>query len=113
DICDQSISFLMNEEISVGTQRNNFGILLKEILDNEDSPTSILFNSKEINIDVELLAYSLSDIQDLMVNRINGIIGSQMLDFKISSSSAFEQWINKIHSHYSYIFDEEYYKRKI
>lgn len=96
DVCDISILFLVNEELSNSINKCNYPALINEIfaeypfliknLNNDNSQISIkdqLFNSSK-------------DLSHLLTDGFNPIIGSQILDAEVSLFSAFEFWVSKI-----------------
>ncbi|MEE4573111.1 hypothetical protein V2L07_09990 [Pseudomonas alliivorans] len=108
DICDLSIVFMINEEISNATQRQLCGNLLSELLVENHLRDLVSFNDRSIKISAEDFNYSLVDIEDLMSQRINQVIGSHMQDFGISAFSAFEKWISTLYSCFSSELDQQY-----
>lgn len=113
DICDLSILFMINEEISNATRGQLCKNLLSELLVENHLSDTVSFNEKNIKISAEDFNYSLVDIQKLMSERVNQIIGSHMHDFSISAFSAFEKWISTLYSCFSSELDERYYNSRL
>ncbi|HDL7056873.1 TPA: hypothetical protein PXM42_001530 [Yersinia enterocolitica] len=113
DICDLSILFMINEEISNATRGQLCGDLLSELLVENHLLDAVNFNEKNIKISAEDFNYSLVDIQKLMSKRVNQIIGSHMHDFSISAFSAFEKWISTLYSCFSSELDKRYYNSRL
>ncbi len=113
DICDLSILFMINEEISNATRERLCGNLLSELLVENHLRDVVTFNDKSIKISAEDFNYSLVDIENLMSQRVNQIVGSHMLDFSISAFSAFEKWISTLYSCFSSELDERYYNSRL
>ncbi|HDS1743926.1 MULTISPECIES: hypothetical protein [Pseudomonas] len=113
DVCDLSIVFMINEEISNITRGQHCESLLSELSADGHLGDTITFNNKTFKISPEDLEYSLSDIEKLMRQRINQIIGSHMLDFSISAFSAFEKWLTILYSCFASEFDKKYYDSRL
>ncbi|HGT3363397.1 TPA: hypothetical protein ACM2ZG_002219 [Pseudomonas aeruginosa] len=113
DICDLSIAFMINEEISNATQRKLCENLLSELLSENHLRNLVGFNSQSIKISTEDFNYSLIDIERLMSQRINQIVGSHMHDFSISAFSAFEKWISTLYFCFSSELDQQYYNGRL
>lgn len=113
DVCDLSIVFMINEEISNATGRNLCGDLLCELLTEKQLTRKIGFNSASHVVDKDDFKGTLSDIQQLMRFRINHMVGSHMHDFSISAFSAFENWISMLYSSFSLEFEKYYYESKL
>lgn len=113
DICDLSIVFMINEEISNATQRQLCGDLLSEIITEKHLNNTVYFNNKSIKMSADDFKYSMSDIEKLMSQRINQIIGSHMQDFSVSAFSAFEKWLSILYSCFSSEFDQQYYDNRL
>lgn len=113
DICDLSILFMINEEISNATRERLCGNLLSELLVENHLRDVVSFNDKSIKISAEDFNHSLVDIKNLMSQRVNQIVGSHMLDFSIAAFSAFEKWISTLYSCFSSELDERYYNSRL
>lgn len=113
DVCDLSIAFMINEEISNITRNQHCDELLLELSSEEYLSDAITFNNVKITISPEDLEHSRSDIQKLMSQRINQIIESHMLDFSISAFSAFEKWLTTLYSCFAPEFNKNYYDSRL
>lgn len=113
DICDLSIVFMINEEVSNAKSRNLCGDLLCELLTEKKLTGKIGFNGVSHVISEDDLTEALFDIRQLMRFRINQMVGSHMHDFSVSAFSAFEKWISKLYSSFSLEFDKQYHESKL
>jgi hypothetical protein len=95
DICSIPLYFLINEEISNAHGRDCFPILLKEIID-EGHYTP---KKKHLidNVDADL-QHTYKELSHLLIRNFNESFGSQMLDFQVSSYSAFENWMSRLYN---------------
>ena len=87
DAIDNLLFFFVNDEVSAS-------------LDNRGPLGDILACSLEEHAsenDGKYLEHSIPDIQELFKNRTDFIIGSNFLDFTVSSFSVFEKWLCNIY----------------
>lgn len=94
DICSVPLYFLINEEISNAHGRDLFPDLLHEIINEGYYTAKRKHLSNNENIDSQ---HTYEELSYLLINNFNELFGSQMLDFKISSYSAFENWMSRLY----------------
>lgn len=95
DICSTPLYFLINEEVSNAHGRDYFPVLLNEIINEGHYTVKKKHHSYNQNIDLQ---HTYEELSHLLINNYNELFGSQMLDFQISSYSAFENWITKLYN---------------
>ncbi|KHL70974.1 hypothetical protein SF06_03840 [Pseudomonas flexibilis] len=101
DVCDLPIVFMMNEELSNTAARHLCGELLVEMLEERHLTPGVQVDGKPVALVHEDFEATLSDIRALFSDRINGMVGSLMLDFTVSAFSCFEHWITKLYDGYA------------
>lgn len=87
DQIDLLLIYFLNDEISASLhERGPIKELIKEILEDHYSKSDL----KELQV-------AQDDLFDLFVNRTDFIIGSNFLDFKISTYSTFEKYVVELY----------------
>lgn len=112
DVCDLPIVFIMNEEVSNQAARHLCPELLAEMLYERHLTQRVQVDGKPAALECEDFEASLSDIRALLCDRINGMVGSLMLDFTVSAFSCFEHWITKLYDGYPEKLEAEYERRR-
>ncbi|EMN7257863.1 hypothetical protein WB876_004217 [Vibrio vulnificus] len=97
DVCDLSILFLINEEVSNSIGRKPYPKLIEEVVSEGFYSKKIMVNNDEVVFENIKIKFTLEEIRDLFVNKFNGMLGSQILDFQVSAFSSFEFWVSKIY----------------
>jgi hypothetical protein len=97
DVCDLSILFLINEEISNSIGRKPYPKLIEEVMSEGFYRKKITVHNDEIIFDDIKIKFTLEEMNELLVKKFNGMLGSQILDFQVSAFSSFEFWISKIY----------------
>ncbi|MBI0473232.1 MULTISPECIES: hypothetical protein [Pectobacterium] len=108
NVCDLPIIFMMNEELSNTAARHLCPELLIELLKEQHLTLDVQVDGKPASLEHEDFEASLSDIRALFCDRINGMVGSLMLDFTVSVFSCFEHWITKLYDGYAEKLEAEY-----
>lgn len=111
-ICDLPIVFMMNEELSNTAARHLCPELLVEMLKEGHLTPGVHVDGKPAALEHEDFEASLSDIRALFFDRINGMVGSLMLDFTVSAFSCFEHWITKLYNGYADKLEAKYEKSR-
>ncbi|MHA6195038.1 hypothetical protein ACX3YG_11775 [Pseudomonas wadenswilerensis] len=101
DVCDLPIVFMVNEELSNTAARHLCPELLIDMMEERLLTPGVQVDGKPATLVHEDFEASLSDIRALFVDRINGMVGSLMLDFTVSVFSCFEHWITKLYDGYA------------
>lgn len=84
---DMLVIYFINDEISASLKnRGPFPELIQDVL-----------NDHKKYEDFKKLEFAKKDLVDLFANRTDFIIGSNFLDFKVSSFSTFEYYIDKLY----------------
>lgn len=87
DQVDPLLIYFINDEISASLlERGPLIRLIKEVKDSH-------YNDKHF----KRLQYAENDLQDLFANRTDFIIGSNLLDFKVNTFSAFEKHVDELY----------------
>ena len=87
DVIDNLLFFFLNDEVSASLEnRGPLGDIIACSIEDHGN----------IN-DAAALTLAIPDIQDLFSNRTDFMIGSNFLDFTVSSYSVFEKWISDIY----------------
>lgn len=92
DVCDLPLFFLINEEISNAHGRDHLQKLIKQVFKSKSFTAYSQDENKQQRED-----HQYNDIIELVKYRYNGIVGSAMLDFTVSSFSVFDRWINVLY----------------
>ncbi|MDY1338842.1 hypothetical protein SOJ48_18205 [Pseudomonas aeruginosa] len=108
DVCDLPIVFMMNEELSNTAARHLCPDLLIEMLEEKLLTPRVQVDGRFTALAHEDFEASLSDVRALFSDRINGMVGSLMLDFTVSAFSCFEYWITKLYDGYSKKLEADY-----
>ena len=111
-VCDLPIVFMMNEELSNSAARHLCPELLVEMIEERHLTPSVQVDGKPAALEHEDFEASLSDIRALFSDRINGMVGSLMLDFTVSVFSCFEHWITKLYDGYAEKLEAAYEKSR-
>ncbi|MDR9863297.1 MULTISPECIES: hypothetical protein [Pseudomonas] len=112
DVCDLPIVFMMNEELSNTAARHLCPELVVEMLEEQHLTPRVQVDGKGAALEHEDFKASLSDISALFSDRINGMVGSLMLDFTVSAFSCFEHWITKLYGGYAETLEADYEKSR-
>lgn len=112
DVCDLPIVFLINEELSNTAARHLCPELLVEMLEEQHLTSAVQIDGKQAALVSEDFEASLSDVRALLSDRINGMVGSLMLDFTVSAFSCFEHWITKLYDGYAEKLETVYEKSR-
>lgn len=92
DVCDLPLFFLINEEISNAHGRDHLPKIIKQAFKSKSFTTYFQDEEKP-----QREEHQYKDIIELLKYRYNGIVGSAMLDFTVSSFSVFDRWINVLY----------------
>ncbi len=111
-VCDLPIVFMMNEELSNTAARHLCPELLVEMLEERHLTQAVQIDGKPVALVREDFEASLSDVRALLSDRINGMVGSLMLDFTVSAFSCFEHWITKLYDGYAEKLETAYEKSR-
>lgn len=111
-VCDLPIVFMMNEELSNTAARHLCPELLVEMIEERHLTAAVQVDGKPTALVHEDFEASLSDIRALFSDRINGMVGSLMLDFTVSAFSCFEHWITKLYDGYAEKLEAAYEKSR-
>lgn len=96
DVCDIPLFFLINEEVSNAHERDYFPILIDQLLyQGHYKPIKKHHGIEDEKRDI---AHTSQELADLLINKYNQSLGSQLLDFHVSAFSAFEKWIDRLYS---------------
>ena len=112
DVCDLPIVFMINEELSNTAARHLCPELLVEMLEEQYLTPAVQIDGKQAALVREDFEASLSDVRALLSDRINGMVGSLMLDFTVSAFSCFEHWITKLYDGYAEKLETAYEKSR-
>ena len=107
DVCDLSILFLINEEISNGVGRKPYPKLIEEVMAEGFYSNKITVNNEVVIFDNIKVKFTLEENKELLVNKFNGMLGSQILDFQVSAFSSFEFWISKLYETHKDEFESD------